>query len=210
MNRGFTLAETLITLVIIGVVAALTVPSLINKTNNQEYVSRLKKEYSTFSQVTQKIISDEGPVTSWATSTENIYKLYRKYLNNAKDCNSSTGCFDQPFKYMYSNNRDTWWDTDSSYRRFILTDGTTVMIVSGTPDCTLTGMSTGSKNVCSFIFVDVNGKKAPNNVGKDIFLFCLKKQGLYPCGCDEDNYCTNEYTGYACACKVIRENAINY
>ncbi len=40
---GFTLAEVLITLVIIGVIAALTLPSLINKTNNQETVSKLKK-----------------------------------------------------------------------------------------------------------------------------------------------------------------------
>ena len=42
-NDGFTLAEVLITLVIIGVITAITVPSLINKTNNQEYVSRLKR-----------------------------------------------------------------------------------------------------------------------------------------------------------------------
>ena len=48
--RGFTLAEVLITLVIIGVIAAMTIPTLINKTNNQEYVSRLIKTYSTLSQ----------------------------------------------------------------------------------------------------------------------------------------------------------------
>ena len=40
---GFTLAEVLITLVIIGVVAALTIPTAINKKNDHEIVSRLKK-----------------------------------------------------------------------------------------------------------------------------------------------------------------------
>ena len=47
--RGFTLAEVLITLVIIGVIASMTIPTLMNKTNKQEYVSRLKKAYSTLS-----------------------------------------------------------------------------------------------------------------------------------------------------------------
>ena len=53
---AFTLAEVLITLVIVGVIAALTIPSMINKTNNQETVSRLKKAYSTLAQATQRII----------------------------------------------------------------------------------------------------------------------------------------------------------
>ena len=58
--RGFTLAEVLITLVIIGFIAAMTIPTLINKTNNQEYVSKLKKAYSTLSQATNRIITEEG------------------------------------------------------------------------------------------------------------------------------------------------------
>ena len=52
---GFTLAEVLITLVIVGIIAAMTIPTLINKTNNQEYVSRLKKTYSTMAQATNRL-----------------------------------------------------------------------------------------------------------------------------------------------------------
>ena len=58
--RGFTLAEVLITLVIIGVIAAMTIPTLMNNTNKQEYVSKLKKAYSTLSQATNRIITEEG------------------------------------------------------------------------------------------------------------------------------------------------------
>ena len=54
-KSAFTLAEVLITLVIIGVIAAITVPTLINKTNKQEYGSKLKKAYSTLSQVTNQM-----------------------------------------------------------------------------------------------------------------------------------------------------------
>ncbi|MBR6163646.1 type II secretion system protein [bacterium] len=87
---AFTLAEVLITLVIIGVIAAITVPTLMNKTNNQEYVSKLKKAYSTLSQATNLIIAEEGTPRAdkggWAKDADNVYNLYKKHLNNAKEC----------------------------------------------------------------------------------------------------------------------------
>ncbi|MCM1339514.1 MAG: type II secretion system GspH family protein [Muribaculaceae bacterium] len=49
-KRAFTLAETLITLGIIGIVAAMTVPVLISNTNGAKYRSQLKKTYSTLNQ----------------------------------------------------------------------------------------------------------------------------------------------------------------
>lgn len=56
-NNGFTLAEVLITLVIIGVIAALTIPALINKTNEQDTVTSVKKAYTILSQAYQKTIA---------------------------------------------------------------------------------------------------------------------------------------------------------
>ena len=47
--RSFTLAEVLITLVIIGVIAAITVPTLMAQYRKKEYVTQLKKAYSTLS-----------------------------------------------------------------------------------------------------------------------------------------------------------------
>ena len=51
MKRGFTLAEVLITLVIIGVIAAMTIPTLISSTGDQEYKTGLKKAFATLNQV---------------------------------------------------------------------------------------------------------------------------------------------------------------
>ena len=53
MKKGFTLAEVLITLAIIGVVAALTIPSVIVKTQQQEFKTAAKKAYSVLSQAVQ-------------------------------------------------------------------------------------------------------------------------------------------------------------
>ena len=60
MFQGFTLAEVLITLGIIGVVAAMTMPSLIQDKQNTERVSQLKKVYSTLSQAYLQAVSEKG------------------------------------------------------------------------------------------------------------------------------------------------------
>ena len=60
MKKGFTLAEVLITLAIIGVVAALTIPSVIVKTQQQEYRTAAKKAYSVLSQAVQLTQVQDG------------------------------------------------------------------------------------------------------------------------------------------------------
>ena len=64
-KAGFTLAEVLITLGIIGVVAALTIPGLITKIQHRDYTVKLKKFYSTMKQVTMSAEEEFGPVNSW-------------------------------------------------------------------------------------------------------------------------------------------------
>ena len=112
-NNGFTLAEVLITLVIIGVIASMTIPTLMNKTNKQEYVAGLKKVYSSLSQATQKIISEEGlpraDIGGWATSNQAVYDMYKKYLSVTKDCGTNTGCYPQEaakYAFNYKNSVD--------------------------------------------------------------------------------------------------------
>ena len=80
-KSGFTLAEVLITLVIIGVVAALTIPNVIYETKKKEYSSRLKKFYSTMKQVVQKAEADGNSWDEWATSpSAGSLDFQKKYL----------------------------------------------------------------------------------------------------------------------------------
>jgi prepilin-type N-terminal cleavage/methylation domain-containing protein len=58
--NGFTLAEVLITLGIIGVIAAITIPNLISQYKKEAQVTALKKFYSEFSQVLQRTKTDTG------------------------------------------------------------------------------------------------------------------------------------------------------
>ena len=210
-HKGFTLAETLIALVIIGVIAALTVPSLINKTQNQETVSKLKKAYSTFSQVTNSIIAEKGtPRASyggWATTKDDIYEIYKKYLINAKDCGSVPGCFTQEYFKTLAGAKTGNWDTTEGYKKLVLSDGTQVIFENWIhADCN--GDANGSTNWCARIFVDLNGSKKPNIVGRDVFGFVIKEKSLQPIGCDTYS-CEGTY-GFGCTCKILKEEAINY
>ena len=66
---GFTLAEVLITLVIIGVVAALTIPNLLQKYQEQATVKKVQKFYSTLSNAYSIAMKENGPASEWGTTS---------------------------------------------------------------------------------------------------------------------------------------------
>ena len=218
-NKGFTLAEVLITLVIIGVIASMTIPTLMNNTNKQELVSKLKKVYSEMSQVTNRIIAEEGnpkaDIGGWATSSEAVYNQYKKYLNKAKDCGTGTECFEKMtsgntfYKNLNGTNYFFSIFTSNQFYKMILADGTQVFFDVTYNNCTKSNFDTN--NICSLIWVDINGEKKPNQWGRDIFIFIIQENGLVPAGCDGNSSdCTTSKNGYTCACKVIKEGAFNY
>lgn len=67
-NKAFTLAEVLITLGIIGIVAALTLPSVITKYQKKQTVAQLKKAYSTISQALVTSQYENGNISEWNLS----------------------------------------------------------------------------------------------------------------------------------------------
>ena len=223
-DKAFTLAEVLITLVIIGVIGALTVPALIQNTHKQEYVSALKKAYSTLSQAAQAIIAEEGnpkctgedgSESGWACSADDVHKYFTKYLLTAKDCGTAEGCFPQQRLkllngYKESDNRD-----DSRWRNFVTADGMQFGVPDGwvNKSCELAfpgGDMVYPKNLCAAIQADVNGAKGPNQIGRDVFVFGLKENGIFPLECSGENTCRTNSTGWSCACKVLTDGALNY
>ena len=210
-KSAFTLAEVLITLVIIGVVAALTIPAAINKKNDREIVSRLKKTYSALAQVTNKIIAEDGSSDNWVSyGGLYVYNLYKKHLNNAKEC-LGAGCYEQNTMQCLDGRVCNTFDNNywPDYK-LNLADGVQLIFSpissSNNNNCNMNVY--GSTGVCYGIIVDVNGMKKPNKRGRDSFIFVIKKDGLYPAGCDSGSCPNND--GFHCTCRVIREGAINY
>lgn len=82
---GFTLAEVLITLGIIGVVAALTLPALVQNYRNQVVETRLKKVYSVMNQAIIQAEANNGNKEFWDFDDPEFFDLYLKpYLNFIK------------------------------------------------------------------------------------------------------------------------------
>lgn len=83
-HKGFTLAEVLITLGIIGVVAAMTLPGLIQNYQKKVTATKLKKFYSTMNQAIKLSEADNGDCDTWEypTTIENLPVFVNKYLSN--------------------------------------------------------------------------------------------------------------------------------
>ena len=163
---GFTLAEVLITLGIIGVVAAMTMPSLITKYQKQVAVEQYKKIYSTLKNAESRAVLDYGDSAGWdysdADNFVNTYYIpYLKVVN--KDFRSQN--INYKIKNMKGDDLGTWlyYKNAGSGKNILLADGAIIKYW---------------KNNQFFLFqVDANGAKGPNVFGKDIWDFELYARG---------------------------------
>jgi len=215
---AFTLAEVLITLGIIGIVAEMTIPTLMNNVQDAQYKSALKKNFSVFSQIYLQIQTDGGTfqdgisactdAATKHTCFKNIIKPYLKVVNDCDSNNSLGVCFPSTIYEMDRSVVPVGSFFDPGAAGLLLNDGTSVMIVLDGSDCPITrGTFTGE---CGWINVDVNGLKKPNTMGKDIYNFMFYKDRLRPTGGTGDGY---EYASYCvpshgvgCAAKYLQGN----
>lgn len=205
LKDAFTLAEVLITLGIIGVVAAITMPLLINHINGQVFRSKLLKYNSVFAQAFEQYMNNNGCVGDLRNclmfSGEGDHNLLWNelgpYFVKAKDCytEKSSNCWKQGLMYKYINGSNYTVMDNLSGARAVFPDGAVVRIYDYTGNCTDNFSKNENgilSNVCGWIQLDVNGSKNPNIVGKDVFMWHITKSGIYPFGGEDDIYYSNE------------------
>ena len=206
-QKAFTLAEVLITLVIIGVIAAMTIPTAINNTKEQELKSQFKKVYSTITQAVNKtemndfygyarcymqndLNSSSGNKQWVIDDCENFYKAFLKNLQVQKVCQGnslSEGCIPKYQSYNTSSScgRFNQNNIENNNFSYVLSDGQ-IIILYGT-------VSTAYP----LFLVDINGHKGPNAYGIDLFSFYMAKED------DTSVYIHNSFvSGNACQFKV--------
>lgn len=171
-NKAYTLAEVLITMAIVGAIAAMTIPNINNSTRLKEREARFKTIYSKIEnalQASDKIYAcyyipneDEiennfyglqnknikgGEITS---DCERFYKNLVLNMGGGKNCSGS--CMPSNYLKDSENKNDCFESVSSSY---MLKDGSYII--------------KSSKKPSSFI-VDVNGKQGPNKYGQDVYI----------------------------------------
>ena len=176
---AFTLAEVLITLGIIGVVAAMTLPTLIQKHQRLVLETQLKKTYTTFSQGIQKAMADDG-VTS-IKDTE-IFNACKDETRDA--CTQALEKYFKIVNFTDKNNKSREYISASK----ILENGKYILkkrpsykypIISYEEDGYLYSLADGEQftincserhDYCNIRF-DINGEKGPNIEGLDIHTY---------------------------------------
>lgn len=198
IKKAFTLAEVLITLGIIGVVAAMTIPALIINTQENELKTAWKKEYSVISQAFISIVSENGGtikdicVSEDSTCFLNLLATKLKTIKICPDPTAKGNCWhnDNSAK-NYGGGAD--WSTSAGNVTYansamILNDGAFILPAWYKSDCT---NDAPLLQDCGWIIVDVNGFKKPNVQGKDIFSMYILENRLIPEGTPGDWIYTN-------------------
>ena len=210
-KQGFTLAEVLITLGIIGVVAALTLPTIITKYQHKALETAFKKSYSNLMQALiyaePELITDITGGGVVGDDSEFYSKLWEKYNIVKNMTKNNIFAMDQIYSSrgvgnIKSYNKKQDADVGCAQKPHL-------MAVDGT--------SVGGMYNCGamWVNVDVNGPyKKPNALGHDIFYFGVDttKKQIFPLGINkvhsywnfgtQSRYCSKDSTdaknGYGC------------
>lgn len=145
LNKGFTLAELLISLSVLGLISALTLPNVFYNVNKQRDKAIFKEVNSILSDAVFRVVFDGRDYTSLR-----LLEMIEKTTNVVKMCNSDVkaqGCWTagQPD------------DNEATEAGFMLHSGAQVY-----------GIRPGVTGGSDAVWVDLNGFSGPNEVGKDI------------------------------------------
>ena len=203
---AFTLAETLIVMGIIGVVAALTIPNLNSSTADKEKIAKLQKIYSNLNDAFGRAEAVYGPFAEWQDDASVFFdrmgdflKMTKKneaYPVTPKDLNGAASRFIAFPGYYY-----------------VLPDGAVIIGESSSEDAI-------GDNHTMDIFIDLDGvNKGAGTYGKDLFVFkaySIENRGIRPLGEEDANSNLTNLkndcfkSGETCSSWVIKYGNMDY
>ena len=187
-KRAFTLAEALIALAITGLVAAITVPTLMRNYNEFITANKLKKFYALITEAVKLSMIENDIPSFWKVSNGNNSQAVTEfssylvpYFKISKNCKTGSGCLKYQLVYNEEGNALGYnYDALDNYYKFVLSDGSYVFTRASGGTCSkYCNCNEENRNdICGTIAIDVNGPRRPNRIGKDIFFFNISAKGL--------------------------------
>jgi len=97
----------------------------------------------------------------------------------------------------------------SIYYKIVLSDGSVMWFRTGGDDKTgkCSYSDSNLSNQCARFWYDVNGDKKPNAAGRDIFIYDINTDGVYP---HTDSDCRKNSSGWGCTAYIIQHSNMNY
>ena len=167
-SHAFTLAEVLVTLGIIGVVSAMTVPSLMQNHQKKTYVTQLHKIYNEVQQMALQYMTDSNALNlseAGINSQSKANEFVTKYFRIVQKCEKQlTPCFAEQYKTIDGNVVSGHTVNVNSY---VLASGASIRALYNKVNDKVIN-----------IMVDTNGQKGPNILGRDMFFMALYNNGI--------------------------------
>lgn len=219
-RKAFTLAEVLITLGIIGVVSALTLPVLVQNYNESKTINILKQSQSILGQALEMAINENGDLSNWGIkhvySTKEsdsiiIAEKLKPFLKLMDDCGTfdSNGkcCPNVTYKYLNGNNHQAF-NTHKHYYKVRLANGASIWWRASN-----TNEISAIQERRVVFFIDTNSNAKPNSWGKDLFALYADNYSIRPVGGKNDpeaGSCVKNLSGTGCAYYVLTKNKMDY
>jgi len=217
---GFTLAEVLITLGIIGIVAALTLPSLVKKNQEKVLVTQFIKTYSLLNQVYIQTIQENDQPNTWSvTSNNDIVGYFAPYLRVATLYAPTGGMQGGASQLGYKTSAVLSLDKSKygyNHPQLKISEGQTFSFSH--PASAASGFSCKfNTDMCFLILADINGNQMPNRFGVDVFLFNARPNSIVPwvesSQCNPGGATSNWGSianGYACGNWILKNRNMDY
>lgn len=161
-RQAFTLAEVLVTLGIIGVISALTLPTLMKNHQRQVFATQIRAVYSLLSQgVENKLLDSNAINLREARFFGNEGAFLKSYFKIAKDCGTTdTSCFASTYDVLNSDSIDQ----PNNLYKVVLANGASVGL-------SVNGISS------TYVWIDANGTQGPNMACRDLFDLTIQNDG---------------------------------
>lgn len=202
-QKAFTLAEVLITLGIIGIVAAMTLPTLIQKQQQKILFSQFKKVYSNNQNIINQISADFGGnfecynIKNGEYHCNDCFQFWENFFTKIKfikKCPANDYTCRPKYKTKSEvlaeggtiKNTSCGMDVNTVYDGYITSDGTIYYIDKHY-------YATGAYS--NFFAVDINGIKGPNKWGYDLFYMNLHKKNEKSSVINFDSICSMQEKG---------------
>lgn len=232
MKRGYTLAEVLVTIGVIGIVASMTLPILIKKYQYKQWTEQLKKSYATLNQGFKKMLADDEVFNLADTEVFKSIGGTCHEFNNPESTNCKNFFINMKkyFKIVDIKRIDYKYNTLNDDREYNNNGNNVIFLADGTLIYSYEFLKfPGTAYYLGHFRIDINGLKKPNKIGRDIFDFEIGPDGVYPVGGTNINFrkasswrdgsvdsavmCelgSRRVSGYGCAARVLETGNMDY